>query len=70
MGKLRNNGIITKANYIGKTIDEAKKYASDGGFESRVVQENGKSFMLDMDARGDRLNFIIINDIVTDVYGG
>ena len=70
MGRLRNNGIITKADYIGKTHEEAKKYAKDGGFESRVVQEDGRSFMLDMDAKSNRLNFIVSHGKIADVYGG
>lgn len=67
---LRNNGIISKEEYIGKTLEEAKKYAEDGGFIIRIVEENGKSFILTMDFRTDRLNFRIKDGYVTDVYGG
>lgn len=68
--RLRNNGIITKADYIGKTLDEANKYAKDGGYVTRVVSKNGKSEMVDNDVNDRRLNFIIQGDRVTDVYGG
>jgi len=68
--KLRDNGIITKADYIGKTLGEASKHAENGGYVTRVVSNNGHSPMLDMDANQNRMNFIISNDRVTDVYGG
>ena len=70
MLKLRNSGIITKEEYVGKTIEEATKYAEEGGFIIRIVEENGVSKMLDMSNREDRLNFRIRGQIVTDVFGG
>jgi hypothetical protein len=35
---LRNNGIITESEYKGKSLDEAKKYAENGGFSTRIVE--------------------------------
>jgi hypothetical protein len=70
MSYLRNNGIFSKEEYIGKTIDEAKKYAEEGGFIIRIVEEDGKSFMLTMDFITNRLNFRVRGGYVTDVYGG
>jgi hypothetical protein len=67
---MRNGGIITKEEYVGKTLQEAIKYAEEGGFITRIVEENGISKMLDMSNRGDRLNFRVRNGIVTDVFGG
>jgi len=67
---LRNFGLITPSEYVGKTYKEARQYAIDGGFTTRIVEENGVSYMLTMDVKGDRLNFRIKNDIVIDVYGG
>lgn len=67
---LRNFGVITPSEYIGKTYQEARKYAEDGGFITRIVEENGISHMLEMDAKSNRLNFRISNNIITDVYGG
>lgn len=70
MSQLRNNGIITQNEYVGKTLEEATKWANEGGFTTRIVEENGVAKMLDMSNRGDRLNFRIKNGIVTDVFGG
>lgn len=67
---LRNNGIITKNEYVGKTYDEAKKYAEEGGFTTRIVEEDGRAHMLDYDVNEKRLNFRLRNDFVTDVFGG
>ena len=67
---LRNFGLITPSEYIGKVYQEARIYAEDGGFSTRIVEEDGVSYMLEMDVKSDRLNFRINNNIVTDVYGG
>ncbi len=70
MPYLRNNGVYSKEEYVGKSIDEAKKYATDGGFTIRIVEEDGKTFMLTADVKSDRLNFRVRGGYVTDVYGG
>jgi len=70
MSKLRNGGMITKSEYVGKTLDEATKYAEDGGFSIRIVEENGIPKMLDMSVNQSRVNFRIKNGYVTDVFGG
>lgn len=67
---MRNNGIISKNEYVGKTYQDAKNYAEEGGFITRIVEENGQSFILTLDYKTNRLNFRISNNIVTDVYGG
>jgi hypothetical protein len=70
MAQLRNNGIISKEEYVGKTLEQATKYANDGGFITRIVEENGVPKMLDMSNRGDRVNFRVRDGKVVDVYGG
>ena len=70
MPYLRNNGIISKEEYVGKTLEEATQYATSGGFITRIVETNGQLKMLDMSNRGDRVNFRVRNGIVTDAFGG
>lgn len=70
MSQLRNNGIITQNEYVGKTLEEATKWANEGGFTTRIVEENGVAKMLEMDYKSNRLNFRVRNGIVTDVSGG
>ena len=70
MNKLRNNGMLTESDYVGKTIDEAKKYAEDGGFTTRIVEENGIALMLDMSNRADRINFRVMKGFVIAAFGG
>jgi hypothetical protein len=70
MLNLRNNGIITKQEYVGKTLQEATQFANEGGFIVRVVENEGNSIMLDMSVRGDRLNFRVRDGKVVDVFGG
>ena len=67
MGYLRNNGIITKTEYVGKTLEEATIFATEGGFIVRIVEKDGKSFMLEHDDKSNRLNFRLRNNIVIDV---
>lgn len=68
--KLRNNGIIEKREYVGKTLQEAKEYAESGGFTIRIVEEDAKAFMVTHDFKTNRLNFRLRNNKVTDVFGG
>jgi len=70
MSRLRNGGIITKEEYVGKILEEATEYANQGGFTIRIVEENGISKMLDMSNKEDRLNFRVRDGKVTDVFGG
>ena len=67
---LRNNGIISESEYKGKTLEEAKRYAEEGGFVTRVVEENGIALMLDMSAKSDRINFRVRDGFVTAAFGG
>jgi hypothetical protein len=68
--ELRNNGIIRQGEYEGRTLEEATKYANDGGYTVRIVEENGISFMLTMDINPSRINFRVKNGFVVDAYGG
>ena len=70
MSYLRDNGIITERQYIGKTIDEATKYAEEGGFEVRVVEVDGQAKMLTMDAKSNRINFRVSGGFITAAFGG
>jgi hypothetical protein len=70
MSQLRNNGIITHKDYIGKSLTEATEYAISGGYEVRIVEKDGHSFMITMDYKNNRINFRVKGDIVTDVFGG
>lgn len=70
MKRLRDGGIITESDYKGKTLEEAKKYAEDGGFEVRIVEENGIAKMLDMSVKSDRINFRVHHGFVINAFGG
>ncbi len=70
MQKLRNGGIITPQEYVGKNLETATEWAEEGGFVTRIVEQDGRHEMLDMSNREDRLNFRVRNGVVTDVFGG
>lgn len=70
MKRLRDGGIITESDYKGKILEEAKKYAEDGGFEVRIVEENGIAKMLDMSVKSDRINFRVQHGFVVGAFGG
>ena len=67
---MRNNGIITESEYKGKSLEDAKKYAEEGGFITRIVEQNGVSLMLDMSAVSNRINFRVRDGFVTAAFGG
>jgi len=70
MAYLRDGGIITEREYLGKTLEEATQYAEEGGFEVRVVEIDGKSKMLTMEVKTNRINFIVRGNYVISAYGG
>ena len=67
---LKNFGIISERDYVGKTLEEAEKKAKDDGFVTRVVEKDGHQYMLTMELRADRINLRVRNNIVTSIYGG
>jgi hypothetical protein len=67
---LRNFGLFSEDEYKGKTLEEATKYAEEGGFVVRIVEQEGDVKMLDMSVRGDRLNFRVRGGFITAVFGG
>ena len=67
---LRDNGIITERQYVGKTLDEATQFAEEGGFEVRIVEVDGQSKMLTMDAKSNRINFRVSGGFITAAFGG
>jgi len=67
---LRNFGVFSEDEYKGKTLDEATKYAEDGGFVVRIAEQEGDVKMLDMSVRADRLNFRVRGGFITAVFGG
>ncbi len=70
MAYLRNNGLVSEQEYKGLTLDEGTRYAEQGGFVVRVVEEDGQLKMLDISVRGDRVNFRLRNGIITSVHTG
>jgi phosphosulfolactate synthase (CoM biosynthesis protein A) len=70
MAYLRDGGIITEREYLGKTLEEATQYAEEGGFEVRVVEVDGNSKMLTMDVKSNRINFIVRGGYIISAYGG
>ena len=68
--RLRNGGMITESDYRGRTLEEATKYAEEGGFVVRVVEVDGQSKMLDMSVKADRINFRVSRGFVTAAFGG
>ena len=67
---LRNFGMITESRFVGKTETEASAIAENDGFEVRIVERDGNSFMVTHDFRNDRINFRLRNDIVIGAHGG
>ena len=55
---------------IEKTLQEATKYAEEGGFVVRIAEQDGDAKMLDMSVRADRLNFRVQGGFIIGTFGG
>jgi hypothetical protein len=68
MRKLRNDGLITNEEYVGKTREEATQYAIEGNFYVRIIEVDGVTHTFENTATsGNTLLFKISEGIVTNV---
>jgi hypothetical protein len=61
---------ITESQWIGITLAEAIEKTKSIDYTYRIVEEDGRSLMLDMDAKSNRVNLRLRNNIVIGVYTG
>lgn len=54
---------------IGKTLTEAKDYLEKNGMTLRVSVKDKKHLMVTCDARANRVNVSVENDIVVTITG-
>ena len=66
----RNFGIITPNEWKGLTLQEAEQKASNEGLNTRISEIDGKSLMLTMDAKPNRVNFRIKDNKIIEAYTG
>ena len=66
----KNFGIVDPLEYRGLIINEAEQIATQNGFTTRIVESDGKSLIVTMDLKPNRLNFRVKNNVVIDVYPG
>lgn len=62
--------VITESQWIGMTVEDANKRAEGIGYTCRIVEENGRSFMVSADAKSNRLNLRIRDGVVIGLYTG
>jgi hypothetical protein len=67
---MHNFGIVTPTEWVGLSIDKAYEQANVRGFVGRIVEQDGRAFMVTMDLKPNRINFRVSNGTVTDVYTG
>jgi len=60
----------TASSLIGLTEDEARKIAQERGWILRVAMRDGEAFMLTTDYREDRVNVVVVKNLVTSVEIG
>lgn len=63
-------GIVSSQDYQGLTLEQANEKALQNGLNPRVVEEDGKSLMLTMEAKSYRVNFRVREGVVIEAYAG
>lgn len=63
-------GLITESEWKGLTLNEAIQKASGKGMTHRIVEEDGRSLMIDADAKNNRVNLRIRGGIVIGAFPG
>ena len=56
--------------YIGLNISQAFKLASQQDYKARIVEENGKGYVVTTDFLPNRLNFVVENNLIIKVTLG
>ena len=63
-------GLITESEWKGLTLNEAIQKASGKGMIHRIVEEDGRSLMIEADAKSNRINLRLKGGIVTAAFPG
>jgi len=61
---------ITESQWIGLTLAEAIDKAKAIGYVHRIVEENGNSLIVAADAKSNRVNLRLRDNIVIGVFTG
>jgi hypothetical protein len=67
---LKDFGLVNPSDYVGLPLEEAKNRAQNNGYTTRIVEMDGKGFMVTEDLKNNRLNFRVRGNVITDVYPG
>jgi hypothetical protein len=55
---------------VGKTLSEAKKMCKEENIPCRVVSVDGEAMVITMDYSVQRINFVVVDGIVTETKRG
>jgi hypothetical protein len=61
---------ITESQWVGLTLAEAIDKAKAIGYVHRIVEENGNSLIVAADAKSNRVNLRLRDNIVIGVFTG
>jgi hypothetical protein len=57
-------------DWIGLALNEAYERAESIGYTTRIVEENGNSYMVTADFKSNRLNLRVRDNIIIGLYTG
>ena len=61
---------IKTTQFIGLTEKQANELATSSNFKCSIIKKDNQNFIITEDIRMDRLNFTIVNGLVTSVTLG
>jgi hypothetical protein len=64
------SGLITESEWKGLSLKEAIDKANLKKLTYRIVEEDGKSFLVDADPKNNRINFRVRSGYITGAYPG
>jgi hypothetical protein len=62
--------LITEYQWIGLSIGEAIDKAKSIDYTHRIVEEDGRSLIVDADVKSNRVNLRVRNNIIIGVFTG
>lgn len=64
------SGLITEQEWKGLTLNEAINKAKLKGMTHRIVEEDGKTLMVDAEPKNNRVNFRLRGGVIIGVFPG
>lgn len=55
------------AEFVGKTLEQAKEMADEANLQLRIVEKDGQGMCITCECRPYRVNIVVVGDVITGI---